>query len=100
MTKYTIYIPKYIADESGNPAVRADHIVQSIVEEIVHECGGATTVDGNGWWKYNGDVIREPVVVCTVCSDNFNYKRIIASIQLQLNQRSVFITAEDCSVKE
>lgn len=95
MNKYVVYIPKYIADDYGNPRVRAENIVRSIVEEIVNECGGATCQDGYGWYKVDGEVISEPVTICTVYADQFNYKRIAASIQLQLNQRSVLIVEND-----
>lgn len=98
MTKYTIYIPKYIADDSGNPRVRADDIVFSIVEEIVNECGGATIQDGYGWWKNEGKVISEPVTVCTVYAQHLDYKRVAASISLQLNQRSVLIVENENTV--
>jgi hypothetical protein len=99
MTKYTIYIPKYISNDVGEPCVRADTIVDSIVEEIVNECGGATIYDGSGWYKCGNKIINDPVKVCVVvCAGPFNYDRVRASIQLQLNQRSVFITKESCDV--
>jgi hypothetical protein len=95
MNKYIVYIPKYIADDYGEPKVRADNLVFSIVEEIVRECGGATTQDGYGWWMNGERFSSEPVLICTVYSKEFNYKRIAASIQLQMNQRSVLIVEND-----
>jgi len=95
MNKYTIYIPFYIADETGNPSVCAKQIGLSIVEEIVNETGGATVTEGKGYWSNGKHIVNESVFIVETCAETLNTQRVAASIKLQLNQQSVLILRQE-----
>ena len=99
MPKYTIYVPRDIADDSGNPYTSAPNIGQAFVKAAAHAAGGATVINqtAHGFWVQGDDLCADTIsvveVVCNSSIWHYEVLPLVSKLKSDLNQRSIFVTA-------
>ena len=99
MPKYTIYVPRDIADDSGNPITPAYNIGGAFVKAAAHAAGGATVITqtAHGFCVQGDGLCFESIsvveVVCNSSIWHYEVLPLVSKLKSDLNQRSIFVTA-------